>query len=150
MRRCIRRSIESVENVVSGFFFILPDLDVPFFGHATAIEYARRMREILRTDTSSESNVVVLFCYCLPRAFSPLNPIRDVGTEVETWTWKCSRCQRSCSSAGKISNCLWYHQKGEGLCMGDRQRFGMFWIVLAGFMWLHHSVSLTLGVTDQK
>lgn len=54
---------------------------MPFVIHATEVEYVRRMRDMLCTDISSESNVVNLFHCCLPRTFCFFTSMR----EMDTW-----------------------------------------------------------------
>lgn len=61
-----------------GVFLNMPDLKMPFVLHASEVEYVRRMRKMLRKDTSSDSNVVDLSCCCLHPPFRSSYPIREV------------------------------------------------------------------------
>lgn len=49
-----------------GVVLNIPDTDMPFVCHATGVEYACRVREMLLMDILSESNVVDLFRFYLP------------------------------------------------------------------------------------
>lgn len=53
---------------------------MPFVRNATEVEYKRHLREMLRTDKSSGSNVVDLSLFCLPHSFSSYNLVREVDT----------------------------------------------------------------------
>lgn len=80
LRASVRRRVERIVQVLSGVFLNMADLDMAFVRHATEVEYVRRMREILRPDILSESDVVNLSRCCLPCPFSLFYPIREVDT----------------------------------------------------------------------
>lgn len=73
----------------------IPDLDLLLVGHATKVEYVRRMLEMLRTDVSSDRDIIKLFPCCLPHPFSSFYPIRGEDSsdrEVDFEARQRSKC----------------------------------------------------------
>lgn len=79
-RRCVRTSMESSEQYVSGCFLEYADLGYVVCPHATEVEYVCCMCEMLRTDILLERDVVDLPCCSLPHPFSSFYLIWDVDT----------------------------------------------------------------------
>lgn len=84
----------------------MPDLHMPLVRHATEVKYVRTIWEMLRTDISSEGNVVDLSCCFLPLPLRSLELIRDVETWGQTGSWKWGKGRIVCSLFGTISSYL--------------------------------------------
>lgn len=72
--------MESTEQVVFKYVLDMPKWYVPFVRNATDVEYAHRMREVLRIGISSESNMVDLSYCCSRRPLKLFYLIREVKT----------------------------------------------------------------------
>lgn len=57
-----------------------PNLDKPYTRHSTEAKNVRRIREVLRTDISSDTDLADLSRCCLPLPFSSIYLIRKVDT----------------------------------------------------------------------
>lgn len=99
---CIRRW-NALTMPCQGVFWSILDLGVPSARHSLEVEYARRKCEMLRTNISSESDVLTSSRCWLSRPFSLLYLKQKMEIWVETWTWKCDRGRIVCSSVGTIS-----------------------------------------------